>query len=211
MGSSASKASRAAGAASRKYPTRAPPTSQPQPASNAYPPPPPAQSRQQGPTVRPQAHASGTRDEAINLDASDPDFARSLRSLGPVQPNPTLSPSSAFPHPGNPNNPSHDPRPLGPDPQKNPAIMVLDSRARLQDEADLEFQQAGRRGHEGRQFLDVYMIRQILVERDVKGRSAADIEKKMGLRKGVVERLGARGVVGVAQEQGRAEKGVHIV
>ncbi|KAK5716109.1 hypothetical protein LTR15_009934 [Elasticomyces elasticus] len=213
MGSSASKASRAAGTASRKYPTRAPPTSQPQPqpASSAYPPPPPAQSRQPGPTVRPQAHASGTRDEAINLDASDPDFARSLRSLGPVQPNPTLSPSSAFPHPGNPNNPSHDPRPLGPDPRKNPAIMVLNSRARLQDEADLEFQQAGRRGHEGRQFLDVYMIRQILVERDVKGRSAAEIEKKMGLRKGVVERLGARGVVGVAQEQGRAEKGVHIV
>ncbi|KAK1077993.1 hypothetical protein LTR33_007611 [Friedmanniomyces endolithicus] len=210
MGSSASKASRAAGASSRKYPSRAPPTSS-QPASRAPPPPPPAPSHQPGPTVNPQAHASGTRDEAINLDASDPDFARSLRSLGAVQPNPTFSPSSAFPHPGNPNNPSHSSRPSGPDPRTNPAIMVLDSRSRLQDAADLEFQSAGRRGHEGRQFLDVHMIRQILVERDVKGRSSAEMEKKMGLKKGVVERLGPRGVLGLAQEQGRAEKGVHIV
>ncbi|KAK1057499.1 hypothetical protein LTR12_011442 [Friedmanniomyces endolithicus] len=209
MGSSASKASRAAGAASRKYPTRAPTTSQP--TRNAPPPPPPAPNGQPGPTVCPQAHTSGTRDEAINLDASDPDFARSLRSLGAVQPNPTFSPSSAFPHPGNPNNPSPTSRLSGPDPRTNPAIMVLDSRSRLQDAADLEFQSAGRRGHEGRQFLDVHMIRQMLVERDVKGRSSAEIEKRMGLKKGVVERLGPRGVLGLAQEQGRAEKGVHMV
>lgn len=161
--------------------------------------------------MRPQPKASASRDEAINLDASDPDFARSLRSIGPVQPNPTLSPTSAFPHPGNPNNAAQASRPAGPDPRKNPAIAVLDSRARLQDEADIEFQQAGRRGHEGRQFLDVYMIRQILVQRDEKGKSASEIERSMGLKKGVVDRLGARGVVGLAQEQGRANKSVDIV
>ncbi|KAK5126684.1 hypothetical protein LTR85_009618 [Meristemomyces frigidus] len=209
MGSSASKASRTAGAAARKYPTRPPPTSQT--TSNAPPPPPPAPNHQSGPTVRPQARASGSRDEAINLDASDPDFARSLRSIGPVQPNPTLSPSSAFPHPNNANNPAQASRPTGPDPRRNPAIMVLDARSRLQGEADIEFQGAARRGHDGRQFLDVYMIRQILVQRDEKGKSAADIERSMGLKKGVVDRLGAKGVVGLAQEQGRADRVVHMV
>jgi hypothetical protein len=87
----------------------------------------------------------------------------------------------------------------------------LDARARLQEEADLEFQQAGRRGHEGRQFLDVYMIRDILSRRDEKGKTSGEIEKVMGLKKGVVDRLGPRGLVGLAQEQGRAEKGVHVV
>lgn len=206
MGSSASKASRAAGSAARRYPNRPPQTY-----TNAPPQPPPAPHHQPGPTVRPQAKAAGSRDEAINLDASDPDFARNLRSVGPVQPNPTLSPSSAFPQPANPNNPAQAPRPAGPDPRTNPAIMVLDARSRLQQQADLEFQQAGRRGHEGRQFLDVYMIRDMLVQRDEKGKSAAEIERSMGLRKGVVDRLGAKGVVGLAQEQGRAEKSVHVV
>lgn len=55
------------------------------------------------------------------------------------------------------------------------------------------------------------MIRQILVQRDEKGKSASEIERSMGLKKGVVDRLGARGVVGLAQEQGRANKSVDIV
>jgi len=209
MGSSASKASRTAGAAARKYPTRTPPPPPPQSrTTNAPPPPPPAPHGQPGPTVRPQPQATSSRDEAINLDASDPDFARSLRSIGPVQPNPTLSPTSAFPHPSNPNPPG---RPRASDPRKNPAIAVLESRAQLQEEADREFQQAGRRGHEGRQFLDVFLIRQILVMRDEKGKSAAEIERSLGLKKGVVDRLGSQGIVALAQEQGRATKGVEIV
>ncbi|KAK5109689.1 hypothetical protein LTR62_006811 [Meristemomyces frigidus] len=207
MGASGSKASRAAGSAARKYPARSAIPSTSTTSTNAPPPPPPAAPRAPGPTVRPPPHATGARDEAINLDASDPDFARSLRSLGAVQPNPTMSESSAFS-----NNAQYAMRqPIGPDPSKNPAIAVLEARSRLADQAELEFQQAGRRGHEGRQFLDVYMIRQILVQRDEKGKSAAEIEKSMGLKRGVVERLGARGVVGLAQQQGRAEKEVFIV
>ncbi|KAK4555108.1 hypothetical protein LTR86_007874 [Recurvomyces mirabilis] len=208
MGASASKASRAAGSAARKYPTRpGAPSTTTTPSNAPAQQPLPAADRQPGPTVRPQAHATGSRDEAINLDASDPDFARSLRSLGPVQPNPTLSPSSAF---GNSGQQSTSP-PVGPDPKRNPAIAVLEARSRLQDQAELEFQQAGRRGHDGRQFLDIYMIRQILVQRDEKGKTSAEIEKSMGLKRGVVERLGPKGVIGLAQQQGRAEKGVHIV
>ncbi|OTA22574.1 hypothetical protein BTJ68_14286 [Hortaea werneckii EXF-2000] len=209
MGASGSKASRAAGSAARQYPNRpapAPPSAQS--ATNAPPQPPPAPNHEPGPTVKPQARATGSRDEAINLDASDPDFAQSLRSIGPVQPNPTLSPTSAFPNPGNPNkNLTQAPRPLGPKPRENPTLVALDSRAKLQEAADAEFQMAGKRGHEGRQFLDVYMIRQILIERDVQGRSAEEIERKMGLKRGVVERLGGKGVVQLAQEQGGGRGG----
>lgn len=205
MGSSASKASRAAGSAARKYPNRPPTTP-----SSAHPPAaatsqqPPAQASQPGPTVKPTPYASGGRDESINLDASDPDFAQSLRSIGPVQPNPTLSPTSAF-------NPNQSARPAGPDPRQNPAVLVLDARARLQGQAEIEFMEAGKRGHEGREFLDVYTIRQILQLRDGHGQSAERIEQKLGLKKGVVERLGAKGVVGLTTDTGRAEQEIRMV
>lgn len=202
MGSSASKASRAAtGPATRKYPTRfpTPPSTKPashQPSSTAPPAPP------TGPSVHPPPQASNSRSAAIDQDASDPDFAQSLRSLGPVQPNPTLSPSSTFPSPHNQTRP---------DPRKNPAIMVLDSRARLQDRADREFLEAGRRGHEGKEFLDVFIIARVLRLRDEQGKSAGEIERVLGLKKGVVGRLGEKGVVSVVDEAGRAGKGVDLV
>lgn len=203
MGSSASKASRAAGSAARQYPKRAPNTQSP--TANAPPRPPPAAAQNApGPTVKPQPQASGNRSEAINLDASDPDFAQSLRSIGPVQPNPTLSPTSAF-------NSGQELRPSAPNPRLNPALSVLHSRSRLADEAEAEFMEAGRRGHEGRQFLDVYQIRQVLTMRDQRGRSDADIEKRLGLKSGVVARLGAAGVVELAQETGRAQKEIEMV
>lgn len=75
----------------------------------------------------------------------------------------------------------------------------------------MEFMEAGRRGHTGREFLDVYQIRQILTMRDVQGRKDEDIEKRLGLKKGVVGRLGLQGIVGLAQETGRAEKEIRMV
>ena len=158
--------------------------------------------------MRPQPQASGDRSQEINLDASDPDFARSLRSLGPVQPNPTMSPTSAF----NPDDPASTSRqPVSPDPRNNPALAVLDARAKLQDEAEREFVEAGKRGHEGRQFLDVYTIRQMLVMRDEQGISAGQIEKTLGLKEGSTGRLGPRDTYGLVQEVGRAQKEVDIV
>ncbi len=71
--------------------------------------------------------------------------------------------------------------------------------------------EAGRKGHSGRQFLDVYTIRQMLVMRDGQRRSSAEIEKVLGLKKGSVDRLGAPGVVELAQEVGRADKEVNMV
>lgn len=211
MGSSSSKTAQAAGATARKYPKRAPGTAQAPPSTsqapvtNAAPQPRPAAQQRPGPTVRPQAYASSERTHAINLDASDPDFAQSLRSIGPVQPNPTLSPSSAFtPQQGGV-------RPNGPDPRNNPAVKVLDSRAKIQEAAEAEFQEIGIRGHRGREFLDVYTIRQILTMRDGQGAKHADIERRLGLKEGAVARLGAAGVVELAQEQGRAEKEMRMV
>ncbi|GAB7358326.1 hypothetical protein MBLNU230_g2398t1 [Neophaeotheca triangularis] len=223
MGGSASKTARSAGAAARQYPKRTPaPTSgsanttttnTPQTTTNSPPQPPPAPTSSAGPTVRPQPRATGSRSEAINLDASDPDFARSLRSLGPVQPNPTMSPTSAFQHPGNTNrNATQSQRSsIFPDPRQNPAVAVLESRAQLQAQADEEGERYGKSGFEGREFLDVFTIRQIMVLRDGKGESGEQIERRLGLKRGTVERLGPRGVVAVADEAGRAEKEISMV
>ncbi|KAI9879491.1 MAG: hypothetical protein M1830_008367 [Pleopsidium flavum] len=205
MGSSSSKAAKtAAGPARRQYPQRVPPTSQPRSTTNAPSARSPAGSQPSapGPTVHPQSYASGTRDEAINLDAQDPHFAASLRSLGAVTPSPTFSNSSTFnPSPTSsqqssiPNFPSSHQQ-IFPDPTRNPAIQILQARDRLAQEAEQEFIHAGKRGHEGRQFLDVVSLRQVLMLRDEKGLEAGEIERRLGLRGGVVGRLGRRGIVG---------------
>ncbi|KAK3178179.1 hypothetical protein OEA41_000312 [Lepraria neglecta] len=200
MGSSTSKAAKtAAGAARRQYPKRVPPS----PTSNASsaPSPPAGQPAAPGPTVHPQSQASATKDESISLDASDPDFAASLRSLGPVQPSSTLSNSSTFnPAPsgssgGSKTSPNQPHPQIFPDASQNPALIVLRARERLQQEADTEFAKTGR-GDGGRRFLDVSTIRQVLVMRDDKAMGEEQIEKNLGLAKGVVRGLGAKGVVG---------------
>ena len=53
----------------------------------------------------------------------------------------------------------------------------------------------GRKGFAGREFLDVVTIRQILSLRDEKNVPALEIEKQLGLKQGVVARLGKRGVM----------------
>nr|POE76662.1 hypothetical protein CFP56_79622 [Quercus suber] len=89
--------------------------------------------------------------------------------------------------------------------------MVLDARARLQERADREFLEAGRSGHAGREFLDVFTLQRILRLRDEQGKQAGEIERVLGLRKGVVGRLGVPGTVAAVNEVGRAGKGVDMV
>jgi hypothetical protein len=108
---------------------------------------------------------------------------------------PTTSVSSFIP--SNPSQtifPSAQQRPGG---RVNPAVSLLTARYRLAEEAEKEFAEIGRTGAKGRQFLDVVTLSQVLVMRE-KGVSGDEIERKLGLRKGVVGRLGGRGVVGVA-------------
>ena len=132
---------------------------------------------------------------AINLDASDPDFARSLRSLGPVQPSSTLSNSSTFDPLASQDSANQSHPQVFPDPSNNPALVVLTARERLQQQAEVEFTKTGK-GDAGKSFLDVATIRQLLLLRDDRGMGEAEIEKRLGLAQGVVGRLGPRGVVG---------------
>ena len=75
---------------------------------------------------------------------------------------------------------------------------MLAARERLQQQAEVEFAKTGR-GDGGKSFLDVSMIRQLIVMRDERGMSGVEIEKSLGLAQGVVERLGPSGVVGDAR------------
>lgn len=83
-----------------------------------------------------------------------------------------------------------------PDPSQNPALLVLQARERLQQEAESEFAKTSRSDNAGKRFLDVNTIRQILVMRDDKGFSEAEIERNLGLADGMVKSLGRKGVVG---------------
>ena len=141
---------------------------------------------------------------AISLDARDPHFAASLRSLGPVQPNSTMSNTSTF----HPQQSSNSPLPgLGqaqddlpyhtanvfPDPKQNPALEVLEARTRILEEAEREHARARVGEDTGRRFLDIGLIRQILVMRDRKGMRPSDIDRDLGLKKGVVDSLSSVG------------------
>ena len=134
--------------------------------------------------------------KVINRDASDPHFAASLRSLGPVTPSSTLSNSSRFPASSTPSIlPSSASQQVFPNPSQNPAVQVLTARENLAKEAEAEFARVRYEGGGGRKFLDVMTIRQVLMFRDEKRLAGADIEKKLGLAAGTVDRLGPRAVI----------------
>ena len=75
----------------------------------------------------------------------------------------------------------------------------MTARYRLAAEADAEFARTGKAADQGRRFVDVITLRQVLVLRD-KGVSDEQIESQFGLGDGVVGSLGRRGVVGVAYD-----------
>jgi len=64
----------------------------------------------------------------------------------------------------------------------------------LQDEAERELDQIGRRGFEGRKFVDVGSIRDAISLRDG-GMATVDIEKRLGMKTGSIAKLGMKGVV----------------
>jgi hypothetical protein len=57
----------------------------------------------------------------------------------------------------------------------------------------------GTKASEGRGFLDVVTLRQVLVLRK-KGMREGDIEEALGLRTGVVAALGRKGIVDIVDE-----------
>ncbi|PKX92922.1 uncharacterized protein P174DRAFT_452184 [Aspergillus novofumigatus IBT 16806] len=179
MGSSASKPARSAASAvsRRQYPK------QPSAASRTAPQVPPRepnlsqplQAQSQAPSL-PKEQASTTKSAVIDLDGRDPDFAASLRSIGPSPP--TLPSRPVFPT------------------AANPALLVLTARQTAAKAAQEEAEQIGRPGFAGREFVDAWTIRQALTMRDRQGLSLGEIEGMLKLKKGVLGRLGAKGVVG---------------
>ncbi|CRG90105.1 hypothetical protein PISL3812_07146 [Talaromyces islandicus] len=194
MGASASKPARSAAAAAsrRQYPSSPSPST-----TTAVPRQQQQQPKQQqkqatrapeaGPTYHSSEEVSSSRTQAIDLDAQDPHFAASLRSLGAVTPNPTMSNSSTFN--------SHARPSVFPDANNNPALLVVSSRARITKAAEQEQEAFGRPSHPGREFLDALTIRQIVSMRDRQRLSPGDIERLLRLKKGVVSRLGEKGIV----------------
>ncbi|EAW10334.1 uncharacterized protein ACLA_048030 [Aspergillus clavatus NRRL 1] len=204
MGASASKPARSAAstASRRQYPK------QPSAASRAAAPRPQTETRQPQrqpqpprsppppPTPQPREQASTVKSSVIDLDGRDPDFAASLRSIGPVTPNPTFSRTSAF-NPRSAGAPTTQPgqQPVFPT-ATNPALLVLAARQKIATAAEAEVEEIGRPGFAGREFLDAFTIRQALTMRDRQGLSEGEIEGVLRLKKGVLERLGRKGVVG---------------
>ncbi|EFW15135.1 conserved hypothetical protein [Coccidioides posadasii str. Silveira] len=204
MGASVSKPARAAASAAtrRQYPIQPSPSTTTSHAQE-----PTAPKRKAGPVYHSKEQASRTKTEAIDLDARDPHFAASLRSIGPVIPNPTLSHSSTFNRPpasttstsisssSSSSSSSTSSFSATPSPP-NPAIQILSARSNLAKFAEQELESFGKQSHAGRQFLDVVTIKQILGMRDREGIGPDMIERHYRLKAGLVGRLGAKGVVG---------------
>lgn len=104
-------------------------------------------------------------------------------------PNPTLSNSStAAPVPASF---SASPlRPQFPAPSANTTLGVLEARRQIQERFETQTQNPAA----AREFLDVGIVKQVLVMR-ARGHSGADIEKRLRLRPGLVDRVGARQIV----------------
>lgn len=135
-------------------------------------------------------------------DSLQPGLAERLRQIGVVQPNPTYSPSStASPTTTTTSSQSLQEHggggggaPVFPSPSNNAVLSALEARERLSREAEEEFESLGLSGGQGRRFLTSGMIRDVLVMRE-RGASDGEIENRFNLRRGVVRRLGPRGLV----------------
>ncbi|XDG08438.1 hypothetical protein ABKA04_008053 [Annulohypoxylon sp. FPYF3050] len=182
------KASKPVQSATRKFPTRAP--------GSAAPPHTPQARPQPSAQPRPEPRASYAKDDAIKRDGADPDpnpmtnaaFNQRLKQMGVATPNPTLSNSStASSYPGfpeqKPGAPSFPPSP------QNPTLNALEARQRFQERAEAEYEDRS----QGSEFLDVGTLTQVLIMQG-RGVPHADIEKRFRLKKGVVDRLGPKGV-----------------
>ena len=116
----------------------------------------------------------------VNDDRSQAQaFQDALRSIGPVQPR--VAPFFT--------------RGQDRSSQQPQSIKLLDARKASAEKADRETH--GEEGP-GREFLDAATLRYILILRDQEKMSVEDIERKLDLKKGVIKRMGMKGLVAVA-------------
>ncbi|KAF7597274.1 hypothetical protein BBP40_008116 [Aspergillus hancockii] len=194
MGSSSSKPVRSAAQAvsGRQYPKQPsttpatlPPASKPASSPRA---PRGPETKTPGPTYHSKEQPSMTKSNAIDLDGRDPDFAAHLRGIGPVSPAPTLSNSSTFAQR------SDSAQTVFPR-ATNPALLVITARQRIAKAAEAEAEAFGRPSFTGREYLDALTIRQALSMRDRQGMPLGQIERLLQMKKGVMDRLGKKGIV----------------
>jgi len=122
---------------------------------------------------------------------TDAAFSQRLRQMGIATPNPTMSNSStAAPFTGPPPPHTNAHGNSYPRPPQNTTLNALDARRRIQESVDVQSQNPAA----GREYVDVGVLRQILMMRD-RGHAAADIEKRLRLKSGVVARVGPPGVI----------------
>ncbi|KAI9895078.1 MAG: hypothetical protein M1814_000303 [Vezdaea aestivalis] len=131
---------------------------------------------------------------AIKQDGFDPQLAANLRHLGAVHPLPTVSYTSTAASSELTSN--MEIRPLSYGPSSNPAIRLLEAREVLAQRAEQELSDVGRKGFKGREFADVITLKKIIALRDESSKSPKQIERQLGLKSGVVEKLGSKGLVG---------------
>lgn len=117
-------------------------------------------------------------------------FASRLKQMGAVQPNPTYSPSSiASPLVDASGISQSISGPLFPSAKNNPTLGALENRRRLEEQAKREMEDWGKSTHQGKELLDIGTIKKIFVLSE-QGESDQAIEKQLGLKKGVVAKLG---------------------
>jgi hypothetical protein len=118
--------------------------------------------------------------------------------MGIAQPNPIFSPSSiASPFPDVSRMKQSLSTPRFPSSANNTTLGVLESRRRIEAQAKSELASTGKSTDQGREFLDIGTVKQILVMRQ-RGESAANIESRLRLKPGIVARLGPQGMVAPA-------------
>lgn len=201
MGSSSSKvAGKAAAAAGRRqYPSTSSILNSATSTSNA----PASQARAPPGSVRPNprnAPPADAKSEHIDLDGRDPQFGSKLRALGPAVavadavPGEAAFPMNSQPPVGQQGQNTFPSKGRGTGGAINPAIVVVQARERIGKVWQAERDALGRGSFAGRTLLGAGEIADVIRMRD-EGSKGEEIEKKMRLNKGLVEKLGVRGVV----------------
>ena len=209
MGSASSKAARGA---PRKYPTMPSHVTSGSVANkakaNAQPTARPANEKSDGkhniaqrhtPRLKPRAHtaASDIRADSMDPDAVTGNFSQRLQQMGVVQPNPTYSPSSTAMPPENPAALARRSGSAGPafaPTRSNPTLSALEARRRLQQEAEAEFEALGTGKPGGRRFVDMRTLVDAMTLLN-RGTPQEEIEKRLNLENGLLERLGKPGTL----------------
>lgn len=151
----------------------------------------------------------------INTTSTKEDikFTTSLRNLGPVDPSSSFPPPLFPPLPPSERQQQDSPTSSSSFHANNAALRILAARERIAADAQLQAvaEGAGDKGGKGRgrEYLPVGLLRMVLGMRDDRRWQGKEIESRLGLKKGVVERLGGKGVVSlVGGDDGRGGGGI---